>query len=127
VELHCIYQYYRNSTLGECEDKTHTPKIGIWESSRTLETLEFKFRGQNTLHWGVFYIIGKLSKFRCRKWFRMGHFNICNTSYDKKKGRESNWQFDSRPLKVRNRPDPGACSEVRHTVEKLLRRATSLL
>ncbi len=31
--------------------------------------------------------------------------DICSTSYDKKKGRESNWQFDSRPLKVRNRPD----------------------
>jgi hypothetical protein len=27
----------------------------------------------------------------------------------KKKGWESNWQFDSRPLKVRNRPDPGVC------------------
>jgi hypothetical protein len=26
-----------------------------------------------------------------------------------KKGRESNWQFDSRPLKVGNRPDSGAC------------------
>jgi hypothetical protein len=29
--------------------------------------------------------------------------DICNTSYGKKKG-----QFDSRPLKVRNRPNPGA-------------------
>jgi len=27
----------------------------------------------------------------------------------KKKGRESNWQFDSRPLKVGNRPNPGVC------------------
>jgi hypothetical protein len=27
----------------------------------------------------------------------------------KRKGRESNWQFDSRPLKVGNRPDPGVC------------------
>jgi hypothetical protein len=35
----------------------------------------------------------------------MCHLDICNTSYDKKKGRESNWQFDSRPLKVGNRPD----------------------
>jgi hypothetical protein len=35
----------------------------------------------------------------------MNHLDICSTSYDKKKGRESNWQFDSRPLKVRNRPD----------------------
>jgi len=27
----------------------------------------------------------------------------------KKKGRESNWQFDFRPLKVGNQPDPGMC------------------
>jgi hypothetical protein len=26
-----------------------------------------------------------------------------------KKSRESNWQFDSRLLKVKNRPDPGVC------------------
>jgi hypothetical protein len=39
----------------------------------------------------------------------MRHLDICSTSYGKKKGRESNWQFDSRPLKVENRPDPGAC------------------
>ncbi len=29
-----------------------------------------------------------------------------NTSYGQKNGRESNWQFDSRPLKVGNRPLP---------------------
>jgi hypothetical protein len=38
-----------------------------------------------------------------------GHLDICSTSYDKKKGWKSNWQFDSWPLKVRNRPDPSAC------------------
>jgi hypothetical protein len=31
------------------------------------------------------------------------------TSAAQKKGQESNWQFDSRPLKVKNRPDPGVC------------------
>ncbi len=36
----------------------------------------------------------------------MNHLDICSTSYDKKKGLESNWQFNSRPPKVRNRPDP---------------------
>jgi hypothetical protein len=36
-------------------------------------------------------------------------FGIWNTSYGQKKGRESNWQFDSRPLKVRNRHDFLAC------------------
>jgi hypothetical protein len=39
----------------------------------------------------------------------MSHLDIYNRSNGKKKGRESNWQFDSRPLKVGNRPDPGAC------------------
>ncbi len=39
----------------------------------------------------------------------MGHFDIYITSYDKKKGQESNWQFDSRPLKVENQLDPDAC------------------
>ncbi len=39
----------------------------------------------------------------------MNHLDIYNTSYGKKKGRESNYQFDSRPLKVGNQPDPGAC------------------
>jgi hypothetical protein len=45
----------------------------------------------------------------CPKWPRMSHLDIRSTSYGRKKGRESNCQFDSRPLKVRNRPDPGAC------------------
>ncbi len=39
----------------------------------------------------------------------MSHLDICSTSYDKKKGREANWQFDSRPLKVGNQPNLGVC------------------
>jgi len=39
----------------------------------------------------------------------MSHLDICNTSYGRKKGQESNWQFDSRPLKVGNWPDSSAC------------------
>jgi hypothetical protein len=39
----------------------------------------------------------------------MSHLDICSTSYGKKKGQESNWQFDSQPPKVRNRPDPEVC------------------
>jgi len=89
--------------------KLTLPKSGTWESSKTIETLELNYRGQNTLHWGVLYIIGKLSKCRCRKWAHMDHLDIWSTRYGKKKGHESNWQFDSRPLKVRNRPDPSAC------------------
>jgi len=36
-------------------------------------------------------------------------FAIWNISYGQKKGRESNWQFDSRSLKVGNRPDFLVC------------------
>jgi hypothetical protein len=88
----------------KCEDETHTPKSGNLESSRTPENSELEFRGQNTLHWDVIYTIGKVLKCRCLKWPRMSHLHICSSSYGLKKGRESNWQFYSRPLKVENRP-----------------------
>ncbi len=99
----------RNPTLREYEDETHIPKMGTWESSGTPETSEFDCRGQNTLHWGILYNIEKLSKCRCRKWASMGHLDICGTNYGKKKGQELNWQFDSWPLKIGNRPDPRVC------------------
>jgi hypothetical protein len=93
----------------KCEDETHTPKSGNLESSGTPENSELEFRGQNTSHWGVPYTIENFSKCRCPKWPRMNHLDICSPSYGQKKGRESNWQFDSRPLKVGNRPDPDVC------------------
>jgi len=69
-----------------CEDETHTPQIGTRESSGTPKTLELDCRGQNTSHWGVFYIIEKLLKCRCRKWPHMDHLDIYSTCYGKKKG-----------------------------------------
>jgi hypothetical protein len=39
----------------------------------------------------------------------MDCLDICRSSYGQKKGRESNWQFDSRPLKVGNRPKCDVC------------------
>ncbi len=50
-------------------------------------------------------------KLRCLKWACMTHLDIWNTSYDQKKAQESKWQFDSRPLKVRNRPDFLVCRQ----------------
>jgi len=84
--------------------KPNTPKVGILESSETPECLEFDSKAQNTSHWDVLGVIGKVLKRRYRKWPRISHLDICSPSYGQKKGRESNWQFDSRPLKVRNRP-----------------------
>ncbi len=101
----------RNPPLRECEGETHTPEMGTWKSSETPKILGLDCRGQNTLPWNVLHIIGKLSKCRCRKWLHMIHLDISSTSYGQKKGWESNWQFDSQPLKVRNQPDPGVSRE----------------
>jgi hypothetical protein len=76
------------------------------ESFGTPECLEFNSKAQNTSHWDVLDVIEKVLKRKYRKWPRIGHLDICSPSYGQKKGRESNWQFDSRPLKVRNQPAP---------------------
>jgi hypothetical protein len=90
----------------KCENATHTPKSGKMESSGTPENSELDLRGPISSHWSVFSFIGKVLKCRCPKWPHMSHLDICSSSYGQKKGQESNWQFDSWPLKVGNRPLP---------------------
>jgi hypothetical protein len=115
----------------ECEGMNlHTPKwTPCWEleSQWTPKSLERNCKGQNPLAWRIIYIIGNLLKRRCLKWACIAHLDIWNTSYDQKKGRESNWQFDSWPLKVRNRPNFLRAGSVQHTVGKLLMRAITLI
>jgi hypothetical protein len=88
----------------KCEGEAHTPKSGKLESSGTPENLELDCRGQISSHLRVIEVIEKVLKCRCPKWPRIGHLDICSSSYGQKKGRESNWQFDSRSLKLGNRP-----------------------
>jgi len=52
----------------------------------------------------------------------MIHLDISNISYGQKKGRESNYQFDSQPLKVGNRLDLFALGGMPHIIGKLLTR-----
>jgi hypothetical protein len=85
------------------------PKAGTW-SPPGLPQLQSSTAEGKTPRLEVFFIsLEKVLKCRCRKWPRMSHLDICSTSYGRKKGRESNWQFDSRPPKVRNQPEPGVC------------------
>jgi len=84
--------------------------LGELESRWTPEFLRSDCRGWIPLDWRVLYIIENLLKCRCLKWARMTHLDIWNTSYGQKKGWESNWQFDSWPLKVKNGPDFLTCS-----------------
>jgi hypothetical protein len=88
----------------KCENATHTLKSGKMESTGTPENSEDDLKGQVFSPWHNLYINGKLLKRRCPKWPRIAHLDICNPSYGQKKGQESNYQFDSWPLKVRNRP-----------------------
>jgi hypothetical protein len=61
------------------------------------------------LEWRVPYIIENLLERICLKWACMAHLDTSKICYGQKKGRESNWQFDFWPLKVRNRPNFFAC------------------
>jgi hypothetical protein len=84
--------------------KLPLPKVEDLESSGTPKNSEDDLRGQISLHWCVLYVIRKVLKSKCPKWPRMSHLDIFSPSYGQKKGQESNWQFDSRSLKVGNRP-----------------------
>ncbi len=78
------------------------------------------------MNWEVSYIIGKFLELKCLKWAHMTHLDTSNTSYGQKKGQESNWQFDFRPLKVKNRPDSLCSGDMPHTIENLSMKATTL-
>jgi len=109
VQMFCILNVSQPHFEGSVRSPLTLSKNGTWESSGTPENSERNCRGQKTLHSGVLCTVGKVLKWKCPKWPRMSHLDICSTSYGRKKGRESNWQFDSRPLKVGNQPDPGVC------------------
>jgi hypothetical protein len=83
---------------------TLSSELPFWEFEFQWipESSEGDFRGQNPLVWITFFIIRKLLKLTCLKWARMTHLDIWNTNYGQKKGQESNWQFDSWPLKAGN-------------------------
>jgi hypothetical protein len=94
--------------LEECEDDTHTPKMGTWESFRTLETSEFDCRGQNTSHLDVFISLERYRSIDVQNALTWTIWTS-NTSYGKKKSQESNWRFDFQTLKVGNWFDLGVC------------------
>jgi hypothetical protein len=110
-----------------CEGEAHTPKSGKLEFSRTPKNSGLDFRGQISLHSSVLYVIEKVLKCTCPKWPCMSQLNIFSPSYGQKKGQESNWQFNSRPLKVGNQPLLDVCSRSATWRWKLSTRATTLV
>jgi hypothetical protein len=100
--------------------------FGSWSFDRLLNLQRVISRGQNPLDWRVPYFVGNFLECRCLKWACMTHLDTSNASYGQKKGRESNWQFDSRSLKVRNRPSSLRVGAMQHIVGKFSTRATTL-
>jgi len=88
------------------ENEPPHSQVSFWWITKFLKS---DCRGQNPLDYGVYYIIEKILERRCLKWARMTHLDTSNTNYGQKKGRESNWQFDSWPLKVENCLDFFVC------------------
>jgi len=80
----------------------HSWGFGVLRDSRRFRAW---LQGSKHLTFGCLGVIGKILKCRCPKWPRMSHLDICSPSYGQKKDRE----FDSRPLKVRNQPNPDVC------------------
>jgi len=69
--------------------KLTLPKLGLGSPLGLLK-FQSSILGVKTPCIGVFFIsLEKLAKCRCRKWVRMGHLDICSTSYGQKKSRES--------------------------------------
>jgi hypothetical protein len=68
-------------------------ELPFWEleSQWTPKFSEGDCKGQNSLDWGVPYIIGKLLECRCPKWACMTHLDTWNTSYGQKKGWAPIW------------------------------------
>jgi len=48
ISSFCFVLNVTTPLLEECENDTHTPKMGTWESSRIPETSKLDFRSQNT-------------------------------------------------------------------------------
>jgi hypothetical protein len=102
-KVNLVFQVVATPFWVKWEDEIPIPKVGALESSGTPECLEFNIRSQNTTHWGVLGVIGKVLKCRCPKWPRIGYLDICSPSYGQKR---VGCQFDSQLLKVKNRPLP---------------------
>ncbi len=98
---------YHNPTLAKCGGEAqHLEKVRIWSPLGLPNVQSSTTRLKTPRIGGVLGVLAKVLKRRYRKWPRIGHLDICRPSYGQKKGRESNWQFDSQPLKVGNRPLP---------------------
>jgi hypothetical protein len=79
------------------------------ESEWTPETSKINFRGQNSMAYGVFYIIGKLLERRCLKWLSLLIHTSETQVMAKRRAGSQIGSLTPDQKKVRNRPDLLIC------------------
>jgi hypothetical protein len=104
--LFCYTWKCRNPTLGiSVKVKPTLPKVGNWSFTRLPKT-QSSNPGVKTPRIGVFFIpLERSWSVNVQNGLAWAIWTSAAQVMGKKKGRESNWQFDSWPLKVGNRPD----------------------
>jgi hypothetical protein len=92
--------------------KLTLPKVGTWSPPGLLK-IQSLIAGVQTPCIEVFFIpLERSWSVDVQNGLAWAIWTYASPCYGQKKGHESNWQFDSRPLKVGNRPKYGVCSGV---------------
>jgi len=100
----------RNPTLGQSvKMKLTFPKLGIWNPLGLPNVLNSTVEAK-TPQIGMFLVSLESSwSVDVQNGLALVIWTSVAQVMGKRKGRESNWQFDSQPLKVGNRPLPNVC------------------
>jgi hypothetical protein len=107
-------------SVKECEDENSHPQVNPHFGNRSLG-------GLSTIQKAIvevktpciedfFYIIGNILKYRCLKWARMTHLDICNTSYGKKKVGSQTGSLITDHKKSGINPTPVRAGGLQHTI-----------
>jgi hypothetical protein len=103
--------------------KPNTWKSWDLESSGTPECSELDSKAQNTSHWGLLGVIGKVLKRRYRKCPRIGNSNIVAQVMGKRRAGSQTVDHEKSGIDLFPRSD----LSVRHGVAKISTRATTLV
>jgi hypothetical protein len=85
------------------------PKMGTWNPPGLPQLPSSRAEGKNPGLEVFFISLERSWNVNVENGFAWAIWTSAAQILVERKGRESNWQFDSQPPKVENRPDPGVC------------------
>jgi hypothetical protein len=98
----------RNPTLRQVWGwNSHSPKSGNLESAGTPENSKLDCRGQNTLPWNVIISLERSWSVDVENGLACTILTSAAQVMVERRAGSQNWQFNSQPLKVGNRPNLG--------------------